>query len=233
MRPSTSVLPRRLAAVAALAAAALAWPQLAAAATPLALWHLDEPPDSTTTADSSGNGNDGVPTGIALGQPGFAGTAYGFSATPSYVTVPDSPTLNPGDADFSFTVYVQFSAIPATDYDLLRKGLSSTAGGSYKVEILKKKSGTIAVASCHFVGSTDHAGIGTKQNLADGQWHSITCTKTAGSIAIAVDGTTSSKAVAIGSIANTMPIWLGAKFKGSTPQDLYQGLMDEVSIQLL
>jgi hypothetical protein len=183
--------------------------------------------------DSSGNGNDGVPTGITFGEPGVSGTAYGFTGAPSFVTIPDSPSLNPGGAEFSFTLAVQFTAIPATDYDLLRKGLSSTDGGSYKVEILKKQRGSIAIASCHFIGSAGRAGVGIKQNLADGNWHSITCTKTSASIAITVDGTTKVKSVTIGSIANTMPVWLGAKFKGSTAQDVYEGLMDEVSIQLL
>lgn len=240
MRLSTSLLPRaeghprRVAAAIALAVGGLAWPQLAAAATPLAVWHLDELPDATATVDSSGNGNHGVPTGIALGQPGVAGTSYGFTGAPSYVTVPDSASLNPGVADFSFTVVVQFTAVPDTDYDLLRKGLSSTDGGSYKVEILKKQHGTIAVATCHYIGSSDRAGVGIKQlNLADGLWHSITCTKTGDAISITVDGTTNSKSVRIGSIANAMPVWLGAKFRRSSPLDLYQGLMDEVSIQLL
>lgn len=207
-------------------------PQAAGAATTVALWHMDEALGATSMVDSSGNNNNGVPVGTAFGQPGVFGSAYGFDGSTSSVTVPDSTTLDPGASDFSFTLNVNFSAIPATDYDLLRKGVSSTAGGHYKVEILKKKHGTVAEASCHYGGSRGTAGILAKTNLADGLWHSITCTKTSGSISITVDGATKLKSVTIGSISNAMPLWLGAKFKGTRGADHYAGLMDEVSVQL-
>lgn len=210
----------------------LALPLSAAAAGSLvAQWHMDET-SGTTMLDSSGSGNNGTLANIALGQSGISGTGYGFNGSNSYVTVPDSSSLDPGSSDITFTVNVNFPDIPATDYDVLRKGLSNTNGGDYKVEILKKKSGTQAWASCYFGGSSAGKGITFKRNLADSQWHAITCTKTSSSISVTVDGSTSTKSVVIGSIANSSPLWLGAKFKGSTPKDRYEGLMDEVSIQI-
>ena len=209
---------------------ALALPA-AAAGTLVAQWHMDET-SGTTMVDSSGAGNNGVLTDVALGQPGFSGGAYGFNGVDSSVTVPDSPSLDPGADDITFTVHVTFSAIPATDYDVLRKGLSTSSGGDYKVEILKKKSGTEAWASCFFGGSAAGKGVTFRQNLADSQWHTITCAKTSDAISVTVDGRTTTKSVTIGSISNSSPLWLGAKFKGTTPKDRYQGLMDEVSIQI-
>ena len=85
--------------------------------------------------DSAGP-NSGTLSNITLGVPGLAGTAYGFNGVDSIVTVPDSPTLNPGSSDFSFTLSVRFTLIPKSDYDLLRKGLSTTQGGDYKLEAL-------------------------------------------------------------------------------------------------
>jgi hypothetical protein len=206
-------------------------PSAAAAGTLVAQWHMDET-SGTTMVDSSGAGNNGTLSDVALGQPGVSGTAYSFNGVDSSVTVPDSSSLDPGSSNITFTVNVNFAAIPATDYDLLRKGLSNTNGGDYKVEILKKKSGTEAWASCFFGGSAAGKGVTFRQNLADSRWHSITCTKTSGSISVIVDGQTTTKSVTIGSIANSSPLWLGAKFKGTTPKDRYIGLMDEVSIQI-
>ena len=53
--------------------------------------------------------------------------------------MPDSPTLNPGAADFSFSVQIQTSVVPATDkdYDLMRKGNVGTKGGEYKIEMVR------------------------------------------------------------------------------------------------
>lgn len=202
-----------------------------AAGSLVAQWHMDET-SGTTMLDTSGSGNNGTLSSIALGQVGISGTAYGFDGSDSFVTVPDSSSLDPGSSDISFTVNVSFPDIPATDYDLLRKGLSTSSGGDYKVEILKKKSGTQAWASCFFGGSAAGKGITFKQNLADSQWHAITCTKTSSMISITVDGSTATKSGVVGSIANSSPLWLGAKFKGTTPKDRYEGLMDEVSIQI-
>ena len=55
------------------------------------------------------------------------------------VVVPDSPTLNPGTADFSFSVQVQTSVVPdvGKDYDLMRKGNVGTKGGEYKIEMTR------------------------------------------------------------------------------------------------
>jgi hypothetical protein len=202
-----------------------------AAGSLVAQWHMDET-SGTIMLDTSGAGNNGTLSNIALGQPGISGTAYGFDGSDSFVTVPDSSSLDPGSRDISFTVNVSFPEVPATDYDLLRKGLSTSSGGDYKVEILKKKSGTEAWASCFFGGSAAGKGITFKRDLADSQWHAITCAKTSSTISITVDGSTATKSVAVGSIANSSPLWLGAKFKGTTPKDRYEGLMDEVSIQI-
>src|SRR5438094_9960378 len=103
-----------------------------AASTIAAQWSMDDS-SSTTMIDSSSNHNAGTLYSVVT-----AGAGYVFNGTSSKVVVPDSPSLNPGTRDFSFTVQVQTDRIPpsGTDYDLLRKGLSTTAGGDYKVEVI-------------------------------------------------------------------------------------------------
>src|SRR5439155_12704584 len=125
--------------IAAAAALTVAFSAHAASAATVALWHMDETSGSTMR-DSVG-ANNGTLKNVALGKSGFLHSAYGFNGSSSIVTVPSSSALNPGSADFSFLVHVKFSKLPPTDYDLLRKGLSSTAGGDYKLEILLRDSG--------------------------------------------------------------------------------------------
>jgi Concanavalin A-like lectin/glucanases superfamily len=197
----------------------------AASGATTALWHMDET-SGTTMVDSVGS-NDGTLKNIALDQSGFRGKAYGFNGSSSVVNIPSAAGLNPGSNDFGFTLHVKFTKVPSGDYDLLRKGLSSTTGGDYKMEILRKDSGASGKASCHFTGSNSAATKTAGPNLADGKWHTIACTKTASAIRLTVDGVSYSKSGSVGSISNSAMLTMGAKSSGG---DWFNGLMDEVSV---
>ncbi|MGN6377693.1 MAG: LamG-like jellyroll fold domain-containing protein [Gaiellales bacterium] len=195
-----------------------------AAPTVVANWHMDE--TSGSTMHDAAGGHDGtLHGGVSLGVAGFSGTAYTFNGTNSYVTVPSSPDLNPGTADMSFTVHVKLSSPPPTgknkDYDILRKGISSTKGGMYKLEIAHD-----GRATCRFLGSVADVRIHTGPNVADGKWHTITCGRAGSAISLTVDGKTFSHAGATGTIGSTDGLAIGAK-PGS---DYYKGALDEVSI---
>ncbi len=185
----------------------------------------------TAMLDSVGQ-NNGMLSNITLGVSGLAGTAYGFDGVDSIVTVPDSPTLNPGSSDFSFSVSVRFTIIPASDYDLLRKGLSTTKGGDYKLEAVSTQHGAAAQAHCLFAGSKGSSQVVAGPNLADGLWHTISCAKTTKSIGLTIDGQTFTKSASVGSITNSAPLTLGAKLKGSKLQDRYVDAMDEAIFSL-
>jgi hypothetical protein len=194
-----------------------------ASPTIVGLWHMDET-SGTTAVDSSGDGNNGALTAISFVSPGFDGTggAYSFNGTSSKVLIPNSVSLNPGTANITVVVHVKFTVAPpgAGDYDLMRKGKSNY----YKIEIA-----TGGKARCQFHGTSNGKGLVFGPNLADGLWHTIACTKTATGISGNVDGIyTASKAVTIGSISNTVALSLGGKAEGN--EDLYNGVMDEVSI---
>jgi hypothetical protein len=196
----------------------------AAAATTTALWHMNET-SGTTAFDSSGNNNNGALTSVAFSSPGFDGTgrAYSFNGTSSKVLVSDSASLNPGPSPISVTVHVRFTVKPPSsvgDYDLVRKGKNIY----YKIEITN-----LGKARCQFHGSTASKGLVFGPDLSNGAWHTITCTKSGTQIIGVVDGTiTASRTVTIGSISNTTSLSLGGKSEGN--QDLYKGLMDEVSV---
>jgi hypothetical protein len=193
-----------------------------AAPTVVALWHMDETSGSSAV-DASGLGNNGTNTSVAYVGPGFDGTggAYAFSSTSMVVTA-GTPSLNPGTADITLTAHVETSVLPGSvgDYDIIRK---KQGGQIYKMEIL----GT-GRAYCQFKGTVANGVVRGGPNIVDGRWHAIVCAKTASGISLRVDGqAVASKAIVVGSISNSIGVYLGRKPDGT---DAYTGLMDEVSI---
>lgn len=221
---------RQVAVVAAILAGVMAFPVEAQAST-VALWHMNEA-SGTAMVDSAGS-NPGTPKNVTLGVPGWSGTAYRFNGTSSYVSVPSSATLNPGNAPIVFTAHVRYTVTPpsgkTTDYDVIRKGTASDSARFYKLEIRPDNR-----AVCRFVGSNTtstglliHAG----PVLNDGKWHTLTCTKTDTHITLVVDGTAHAKSGTVGSISNSGPLVLGAK-NGRKYTDFYNGALDEVSVSI-
>jgi hypothetical protein len=195
-------------------ALSLAAPHAAAASGYRAHWSLDEV-GSTVAVDSSGNGNDGTNSHI-VGD----GAGYVFNGTDSRVVVPSSASLNPGSADFSWSVTLSMSAPPSPvgeTYDVLRKGLVTNKGGDYKVEVKNVKGKALARCVAKTIqtnGTKVLASIQGTKTLADGQPHVVTCAKTATGITLTVDSLaprTKAYAGGLGSVSNTADLALGAK----------------------
>jgi Concanavalin A-like lectin/glucanases superfamily len=206
-------------AIASSAATMVAW-----TSSVVALWHMDETSGSTMF-DSAGH-NNGTLTAVTLGQPGSSGFSYGFDGSSSYGSVPSADGMNPGSANFSFTILLQTTGTPPPppeDWDLIRKGDFITPGGEYKMEY--QQSGQ---ASCGFKGSTSYAELVAGPALNDGHWHSITCVKTSADIELIVDGKTFATAATVGSISNTAPVVVGSH----PGADWYHGSLDEASISI-
>ena len=208
----------------ALLLALAAGPALAAASS-AATWHMNET-SGATMLDASGNSNHGKLKNITLGVPGLNGSkGYGFNGKSSVILVPDSASLNAGKADLVVTVHVAFTKVPADDYDLIRKGLSSSAGGDWKIEIVNVDGK--AIARCYLKGSAGSWQKTTGPDLADGKWHTITCEKHATTVVLSVDSKVWKTTKALGTMANAAQLSIGAKAEGG---DWYAGSLDEVSI---
>jgi len=189
----------------------------------VALWHMDE--TSGSVMHDSVAGHDGTAFSVALGQPGFLGTAFGFNGTSSYVSVPSASDLNAGSLDITITIHLKTTRAPSTpDWDLIRKGYADASGGLFKMEY--QPSGQ---ATCGFKGTVDHDSLTAGPALNDGTWHTVQCVKTSSSIKVIVDGQTFSKSATIGSIVNTESVLIGAHGAGS---ELFNGSLDEASIQI-
>jgi hypothetical protein len=186
---------------------------------------MDETSGSTMK-DGSGHGHNGALKNIQLGVPGVGGTkGYGFNGTSSVIVVPDAPDLDAGTADMVVTVHVAFSSVPADDYDVIRKGLASTKGGDWKIEIVNVSGKSLA--RCYLKGSGGSWQRTTGPDLADGRFHTITCEKHATTAQMSVDGQVWKKTISLGTMGNAASVSIGAKAEGG---DWYRGSMDEVSI---
>jgi hypothetical protein len=192
------------------------------------LWHFDEK-SGTVAHDSSGHGHDGTifsPT--TLGQPGFLGTSFGFGPDRARVEVKSAADLNPGSADFAFTAHVNLTSAPGRNqtYDVVRKGLSFTSTGEFKLEIIPG-----GRAQCEAKDSARRIGIvkGPSINLADGKWHTVGCRLVGSTWSVIVDSRVISKAVPFGTITNSKSISIGGKYGD---EDGVQGRVDEVSLSI-
>jgi hypothetical protein len=197
---------------------------------PVAIWNMDET-FGTTMNDSSGNGNNGtLSAGVVT-----SGAGYIFDGSTAMVVVPDSPTLNPGTQDFSYTVQIQTTVVPAdgTDYDVLRKGLSTDSGGDYKIELIR--SSGKAKAFCVIRDSSGkQAALTGKTNLADGVLHTVTCARTGKTLTLKVDSLTTlkKKGIAVKSVVNTASLIVGAKSAdgGDVENDWYIGTIRSANV---
>jgi len=190
-------------------------------------WQMNE--TSGQMLDSSGNNNTGTPVDVL--QDGFG---YVFNGSTSYVTVPDSDSLDPQENDITLSASVMVTDTPMDDdsYDIVRKGLSSTPGGDYKMEIKRAADPTVGELHCLFKGDGGRVNKVAPQDIVDGNWHTLECIKTSTSVVARVDGKSgSTKAGSAGSIANGSAVMVGAK-TADPLDDVFDGSMDFVSIEI-
>jgi hypothetical protein len=157
------------------------------------------------------------------GKPGFINAAFGFvRSDKSQVTVPSASDLNPGSGAFTVSLHVYATATPKDgDYDLVKKGSYGSSGGEYKVEMLQS-----GKAQCAFKGALRYAAVSGGPDLAKGRWFTVRCTKTSSSVILKVAGSVFSKSIAVGSIANSSPVGIGA----APGSDFTDGRLDEVAL---
>ncbi len=205
MKPRTAA--SVLLSAAALVAVAVTTPAGAAATQTLALWNMNESAAATVLLDSSGNGINGT-IGSEVVR---TGSSHKFlylkpntpPAHPAHLDVVNNTQLNPGTRDYSITMRVKWTN---SFGNMIQKGQSSVAGGYFKWQAPS------GVVQCLFRGSSGNAGVSSKRALNDGQWHVITCTRTAIQVQMVVDGVvTSTLKHATGNISNKAPLTIAGK----------------------
>lgn len=198
------------------------------------VWSMGEADGSQTVTSSLGDvgtlqDRNGDPVGVQVlnNQLVFDGNGR--------VVVPDEPGLDPQTQPFTVQVTVNTSVVPSTDYDLVRKGLTTDSKSYWKVELVHNSARTKAFALCKMRGyvaavSAYHSvSMRTSgASLADGASHVISCQKTDTGETLSIDGVVRvTRSVVIGSVQNTADVSFGAK--ASVWEDMYTGTMDDVT----
>ncbi len=208
--------------VALVLVASPAWAALQKAAD----WRMDE--TSGQMVDSSGNANHGDPTGVAR-----TGSAYVFDGSTSRVAVPDNDSLDPAGRGITLTasVAVPDRAMDDDSYDVVRKGLSTTAGGDYKMEIKRAGDPAVGNLNCVFKGDAGTVNRVAPVDVVDGGWHALGCAKTDNSVVARVDGVSYAKTGTAGRIANDREVLIGAKTTNPL-DDVFEGSMRSVGVDI-
>ena len=193
-----------------------------------AVWQMND--TSGQMLDSSGNNNTGTPTNV-----GQTGSVFDFNGTNSYVTVPDSDSLDPEESDITLSAGVTVTDTPMIDdsYDVVRKGLSATPGGEYKMEIMQRTTNpSVGRLHCLFKGTGGKVDIVAQRDIVDGNFHTLECIKTRSSVVARIDGEIGgTMAGSAGSISNASNVMVGAK-TANPLDDVFKGSMDFVSIDI-
>ena len=161
------------------------------------------------------------------------GGTYVFNGSTSHVTVPDADSLDPQENDITLTARVLVNAASLDDdsYDVIRKGLFTTKGGYYKMEIKRTADPTVGKLHCLFRGTEASVNKVANRDIVDGNWHTLQCVKTSTSVVARVDGRSFTKTGSAGSIANESIVMVGAK-KVNPFDDMFDGSMNFVSINI-
>ena len=232
-RRSVSFFRRCCLATTALLAVSASVGAASAAGATLADWQMNEPSGSTTMLDSSGSNLHGtIGAHVVTGVVTDGATGYRWFGpdpevyTPERLVTVTSPLLNPGTDDYAVTLRLYTGA---GDQNILQKGQAKTAGGMFKIDMVK------GIVICLFRGSEGSAGVRSSQVVWDNSWHTIRCERRANAVTLTIDGGTPKRTLnATGKIANTWELSIGGKSRcdGTNVQcDYFVGRMDYVLIE--
>jgi hypothetical protein len=195
-------------------------------------WEMNEPRGARTMRDSSGSGLDGrigsaVETGVvASGATGYRWSARGNDGyRPERLVTVASSRLNPRSDPFAVTIRMRTGA---GNQNIIQKGQAHTAGGMFKVDMLRGH------AICLFKGSRGRVAIGSRQTVWDGAWHTVRCKRAGREVRIVVDGVRRTNRGATGYIANNWALSIGGKLRCDPPAsecDYYVGLLDRANVK--
>jgi opacity protein-like surface antigen len=165
----------------------------------------------TVAHDISGYHNRG-----SLHQIKLNGAAFQFNGKTSYVRTPTSDSINPRGANFSYAVTINIPQGTTFnhDYSLVRRGSSKMKGAYFKMEMVYKRATGHMRLECAFRDQGGRRAIVSTGGTAlkDGEWHTLTCRKTATTVSLTKDDTTYSNHATLRSMSSTIPMYFGAEY---------------------
>ena len=197
-------------------------------------WQFNGAPGATTEPDASGTGNvltvDPRHAGVSTGRYEPADASGYVHVDDGILQAPSNATLEPGSRDIRIDIRVR-----VTDgwkgANFIQKGTTAdSASGFWKIEMTQYQ------VRCRFIGSQGSARLQSHDVVGDGEWHTITCTKTASAADLWIDGVPEAHAdVVVGANLNTTDaVSVGGKtVPGQVdPDDLLSGDIDYATYRL-
>ena len=206
----------------------------ASAATSVASWEMNETAGSRTLRDNGPDRLDGtIGTSVVVGPfiDGAVGQRRSTVAPDTspldperLAVVPDDDRLDPGDGNHVVSVRLRTDQ---PDGNMVQKGQTGVEGGFFKLEINRGN------LTCLHRGPLGTVSV-TSGPVADGAWHSVSCSRGASSVDLIVDGSVvARKDGPIGPTNNTSPLTIGGKLgcdQRSVGCDYFSGDIDWVRI---
>ncbi len=175
-------------------------------------WQLNEAPGARVMVDNGPRHLDGsVGSLVRTGAKVNGATAYSWSwakpntppAQPQRLVTIDSAALNPGSADYAITFRYRTTHRFG---NIIQKGQATTAGGQVKIELPN------GYVTCLFNGANGRRAIRSTIAINDGQWHTVTCSRTSAGVTVSIDGTYRRTIKGwTGPISNSWPMTIGGK----------------------
>lgn len=177
------------------------------------LWLLDEPTGASSyIKDSSGNGNNGTPTGTTYVE-GKIGGARSFNGTSDLITVPENDSLDP--SSITIDAWLKPSSFQAGNF--VDKGGNS----GYRFRVLAD-----GRVEFHDRGTTNS--LASKSTLLLDQWNHVAVVADYVGIQIYINGRLdASKSTAYGGVNTATNLILG---RFTSASEYYRGAMDLVRI---
>ena len=198
----------------------------------VARWEMNEAAGARTMRDSSGSLSGTIGSAVQTGVTVGGATGYRWSSQnkagrrPERLVRVASSRLNPGTGRFAVIVRLRTGA---GDQNIIQKGQARTAGGMFKLDMVRGR------VFCTFKGSAGRVGIGSRRSLNDGAWHTVRCERRSGRVTIVVDGATRrTRFGRSGRIANSWALAIGGKLHCDPPRvgcDYYVGLLDRAVVK--
>jgi len=156
------------------------------------------------------------------------------SLCPRAILESDSvPWLNPAARDLRWGALVRLRGELTTEGEnILQKG-RSTAGTQFKLQVDHRAGLPSCVIAGPVLGVNRIFVAQRNVTVADGDWHTLDCTRVGGTLSLLVDGVVASKVVvpASLSIVNSEPLRIGGK--GVTPgNDQFHGVLDNIYVTI-
>jgi hypothetical protein len=170
--------------------------------------------------DSVGD-NNGTLEGDVSFSAGKVGQAFSFNGASSYVSIPDSPSLDSFTNSITIELWLKVNSLTANPnwMWIVAKGNASwrMMGTTYAKTITFSAAGA---------SSNDLSGT---RNVNDGQWHHVAGVYDGTNMFLYVDGTLDASQPAAGLISqNSYPLCIGEN--AASPANIFNGSIDEVSL---